>query len=412
MSGESPSRATPGAGTSPRDDRLFTPRFFVMCLFTFTVFLSAFQLFPTAPFRMMDLGGTKFTAGLFLGFLTYASALSAPVTGGLADRLGRRRMLLICSVAQIVFAAGYGVSTNVEVPLVLVVFHGIFWSGLLSASSAYISDIIPPHRRAEGIGYWGMSSILAIAAAPPLGLWIYEFGWGWVCASIALLNVLMACVAFLLPEPVRQSSAPPALPRFRDLIEWRVLGLSGALFLYAVGHGGITSFAAVYARAQGIHPAGLFFTVMAVVILVTRPFSGVLADRIGHRRIILPCLGLIFLGMLLLAVGSSASMLVIAAIVYGAGVGNTYPAYSAYVIEHVPEDRRGAAFGSVLSAFDTGIGSGSMVTGLLIEQYGFVVAFGSAAALAGFAIPYFLVAERKLGFASEQDRPGRTLRAG
>jgi MFS family permease len=345
MTGESPSRVDPGAGTSPRDDRLFTPRFFVMCLFTFTVFLSAFQLFPTAPFRMMDLGGTKFTAGLFLGFLTYASALSAPVTGGLADRLGRRRMLLICSVAQIIFAAGYGVSTNVEVPLVLVVFHGIFWSGLLSASSAYISDIIPPHRRAEGIGYWGMSSILAIAAAPPLGLWIYGFGWGWVCASIALLNVLMACVAFVLPEPVRQFPATPTLPRFRDLIEWRVLGLSGALFLYAVGHGGITSFAAVYARAQGIHPAGLFFTVMAVVILVTRPFSGVLADRIGHRRIILPCLGLIFLGMLLLAAGSSATMLVIAAAVYGAGVGNTYPAYSAYVVQHVPDDRRGAACG-------------------------------------------------------------------
>ncbi len=412
MNDESPSRANLHAGTFPRDDRLFTPRFFVMCLFTFTVFLSAFQLFPTAPFRMMDLGGTKFTAGLFLGFLTYASALSAPVTGGLADRLGRRRMLLICSVAQIFFAAGYGVSTNVEVPLVLVVFHGIFWSGLLSASSAYISDIIPPHRRAEGIGYWGMSSILAIAAAPPLGLWIYEFGWGWVCTSIALLNVLMAGVAFLLPEPARQFSAAPTLLRFRDLIEWRVLGLSGALFLYAVGHGGITSFAAVYARAQDIHPAGLFFTVMAVVILVTRPFSGVLADRVGHRRIILPCLGLIFLGMLLLAVGSSASMLVIAAIVYGAGVGNTYPAYSAYVIEHVPEDRRGAAFGSVLSAFDTGIGSGSMVTGLLIEQYGFVVAFGFAAALAGFAIPYFVVAERRLGFASEHDRPGRTVRAG
>jgi len=412
MNGKSPPRANVRAGTSLREERLFTPRFFVMCLFTFTVFLSAFQLFPTAPFRVMDLGGTKFTAGLFLGFLTYASALSAPVTGGLADRLGRRRMLLICSVAQIFFAVGYGVSTNVEVPLVLVVFHGLFWSGLLSASSAYISDIIPPHRRAEGIGYWGMSSILAIAAAPPLGLWLYEFGWGWVCASIALLNLLMACVAFLLPEPDRQFRVTLTLPRFRDLIEWRVLGLSGALFLYAVGHGGITSFAAVYARALDIHPAGLFFSVMAVVILVTRPFSGVLADRIGHRRIFLPCLGLIFLGILLLAVGSSASMLVVAAIVYGVGVGNTYPAYSAYIIQHVPENRRGAAFGSVLSAFDTGIGSGSMVTGLLIEQYGFAVAFGFAAALAGFAIPYFLVAERKLGFASEHNRPGGTLRAG
>src|SRR5436190_5378584 len=78
---------------------LFTPRFFVMFGFTFTVFLSAFQLLPTAPYRILALGGSPFAAGLFLGFLTYASAFSAPVTGALADRVGKRRMLVGCSLA-------------------------------------------------------------------------------------------------------------------------------------------------------------------------------------------------------------------------------------------------------------------------------------------------------------------------
>ncbi|MBW8862373.1 MAG: hypothetical protein JF601_08395, partial [Acidobacteria bacterium] len=71
-------------------DRLFTPRFFVMCGFSFTVFLSAFQLLPTAPFHILALGGGTAAAGLFLGFLTYASAFSAPVTGALVDRIGAR----------------------------------------------------------------------------------------------------------------------------------------------------------------------------------------------------------------------------------------------------------------------------------------------------------------------------------
>ena len=69
-------------------DRLFSPRFFVMCGFTFTVFLSAFQLLPTAPFHIHDLGGSTFASGLFLGFLTYASAFSAPLTGAISDRIG------------------------------------------------------------------------------------------------------------------------------------------------------------------------------------------------------------------------------------------------------------------------------------------------------------------------------------
>ncbi len=70
---------------------LFTVRFVVICAFNFTVFLSGFMLFPTGPFHILDLGGNKFTAGLFLAFLTYASAFSAPFTGALADHIGKHR---------------------------------------------------------------------------------------------------------------------------------------------------------------------------------------------------------------------------------------------------------------------------------------------------------------------------------
>lgn len=385
-----------------REEKLFTPRFFLMCLFSFVVFLSAFQLFPTAPFRILDLGGSKFTAGLFLGFLTFASALSAPLTGALSDRIGRRRMLLISSWALAGFGVAYGISSNTTLPLLLAVLHGIFWSGLLSASSAYVSDIIPAHRRAEGIGYWGISGVFGIAVAPSAGIWIYQFGWGWVCASIAVLGIGMALIARRLPE-----AAPPTtvqrlnLPHVRELVEWRVLILSIALFLYAVGHGGATSFSAVYARSLEIEPPGLFFTINAVMILLTRPFSGLLADRLGYRVVLLPSLFLIFLGLLLLALSTERVLFLTAAAVYGAGIGNVYPVFSAYIIHRVPPERRGAAFGSVLAAFDTGIGSGSIVTGLLIEKFGFSAAFSATATLAVFAIPYFLIAERRLRF----DRP-------
>src|SRR5664279_4818198 len=98
-----------------------------MCGFTFTVFLSLFQLLPTAPFRILELGGSTTAAGLFLGLLTYASALSAPLTGALADRIGRRRMLLVSSVAITAFAAAYAFATRWEILVALVFFHGLFW---------------------------------------------------------------------------------------------------------------------------------------------------------------------------------------------------------------------------------------------------------------------------------------------
>ena len=181
-------------------DRLFTPRFFVMCGFSFTVFLSAFQLLPTAPYHIIDLGGSTFASGMFLGFLTYSSAFSAPLTGALADRIGQRRVLMISSLALVGFSLAYAVITDVRVLLGLVLIHGVFWSGLLSASAAYMTNLLPESRRAEGIGYWGLSTLSAVAVAPPVGFWIYHQGWIWLCVATAALNLVMAVIASRLTE--------------------------------------------------------------------------------------------------------------------------------------------------------------------------------------------------------------------
>jgi MFS family permease len=368
-----------------------------MCGFTFTVFLSAFQLLPTAPFRIRELGGTTFASGLFLGFLTYASALSAPLTGAIADRIGRRRTLLIASAVITLCSIGYAATPSVRVMLALVVVHGVFWSGLLSASAAYLTSLLPERRRAEGIAYWGLSSVAAVAVAPPLGFWILERGgWRWICVSCGALNVLMGAIAWTLEEgdrvPARSDTDTPGAP----VLEWRVLVLSLSLFLYSFGFGAITSFSAVYADALGLSPRSVYLTTLAVVILLTRPFSGKLADRIGYRRVFAPCLVFITGGLALLAVRGTLVSVVVSAIVFGVGFGTAYPVFVAYVMRDVDPGRRGAAFGAILAAFDTGIGTGSTTVGWLIQRFGFPVGFGTAAVLSAIALPYFLFVDRKL----------------
>ncbi|HXW06612.1 MAG TPA: MFS transporter [Vicinamibacterales bacterium] len=378
---------------APGSDRLFTPRFFVMCGFSFTVFLSAFQLLPTAPFHIIDLGGSTFASGLFLGFLTYASAFSAPLTGAFADRMGQRRILITSSIALAVFSLGYALLSSYVLMLALAVVHGIFWSGLLSASAAYMTNLLPERRRAEGIGYWGLATVAAIAVAPTLGFWIYRRGWLWMCLVGAALNVVMAAIAWGLPEQ------PVAEPRHagQGLLEWRVLAISFSLFLYSFGYGGITSFTALYADANGVAPKGIYLTTLAIVILVTRPFSGRLGDRFGYKRVFVPCLALISLGLACLAFGGTRSWLVVSAVVFGLGFGTAYPVYIGYVMRGVTAGRRGAAFGAILAAFDTGIGTGSTSMGWLIQRHGFGTAFAIAAALSALALPYFLVADRVFG---------------
>ena len=365
-----------------------------MCGFSFTVFLSAFQLLPTAPFHILALGGSTFAAGLFLGFLTYASALSAPVTGSLADRVGPRRILIIASVAITAFSVAYALIPSYKVMLGLVLVHGVFWSGLLTGSAAYTTNMVPASRRAEGIAYWGLSTIAAIAVAPSIGFWVFQFGWRALCLEAAVLNVVMATIAWSLPaEPSRAHEGHDAAGR---LVEWRVLILSFSLFLYSFGYGGITSFAALYADANGVKPKGIYLTALAVVILVTRPISGKLGDRYGYRRVFLPCLVLITIGLSLLIEGGSRGWLLASATIFGVGFGTAYPTFAGYVMRQVGPARRGAAFGAILACFDIGIGTGSMSIGWLIQHYGYSRAFGTATALSALALPYFVVADRLL----------------
>jgi MFS family permease len=375
----------------PVDDRLFTPRFFLMCGFTFTVFLSAFQLLPTAPFRILSLGGSETVAGLFLGFLTYASAMSAPFTGAMADRLGKRRILIVTSLAIAAFSTAYAVIASVPLMLGLVLVHGLFWSGLLTASSAYLVDIIPAGRRAEGIGYYGFSTLLAIAAAPSIGLWLFTFGWEVVCLSAAALNVAMAGIAWRLHDV--HAIEKHDTPLFSHAaLEWGVFRLSITLFLYAT--------------ANGVAPAGLYFTVFAVTTMLTRPISGQMGDRLGHVRVLIPCLALIVIGYALLAVGGTRPWLLASAVLFGIGFGSAYPVYTAYVLQRVETRRRGAAFGGILAAFDTGIGTGSIAMGWIIQRYGFGAAYGTAACLAAFSIPYFLISATRVTWTTSiSERP-------
>jgi MFS family permease len=374
-------------------DRVFTPRFFVMCGFSFTVFLSAFQLLPTAPFHIQDLGGSTAAAGLFLGFLTYSSALSAPLTGAYADRFGARKVLIASSLALTVFSALYAVITNVTLLLALVLVHGFFWSGLLSASAAYMTNMLPEKRRAEGIGWWGLSTLAAIAVAPTVGFWIYAKGWFWLCVLSVVLNVVMALIATQLQEQPRHVTAAPE--KKGGLLEWRVLIISITLALYSFGYGGITSFTALYADANGVTPKGIYLTALAIVILLTRPFFGRLGDRFGYKQVFIPCLLLIAAGQAILAFGGTKTLMILSAVVFGLGFGTAYPTYVGYVMAHVRPERRGAAFGAILAAFDTGIGTGSTAMGWLVQRYGYPTAFGAAACLAALALPYFLVIDRR-----------------
>jgi MFS family permease len=385
------------------DERLFTSRFFTLFAFTFTVFISIFQLLPTAPYRILAIGGSTAVAGLFLGLLTYASAFSAPFAGSIVDRVGQRRVLITTSLIIAGFSLMYALTTSYVLMLVLVVLHGFFWSGLLTASGSYMAAILPPSRRAEGLGYWGFASIFAIGIAPTLGFFVYHFGWFVMCLEMVALNLLMAFIAWRLPELPRHASADETpfhlwrhVSNLHSLVEWRVVVLAVTMSLVAFGYGALTSFSALFADSMGVKPSSLYLIAMAVTMLGGRLLIGRAIDRIGHRRVLLPSLMTCSLGMALTALATGPVVLALGGGLFGLGFGLMWPAFSALILGLSGPARSGAAYGAMIAAFDTGIGTGSSAFGSIVAKFGYRPAFGFAALLAALAAPYFLLVEKKL----------------
>lgn len=392
-------------------DRLFTPRFVTMFCYSFTVFVSLFQLLPAAPYRILDLGGSTSVAGLFQGVLTFASAFSAAFTGPLCDRWGHRPVLIRVSIILTLVTASYAFIESYRVMLWLALGHGLIWSALLTASGAYMTASIPAGRRAEGLNYWGLSSITALGAAPALGFWVYRHGWFALCMELAVLNFLMAVIAWKLPDDRAEAAEaqaeldrmtpPPGLSPvalIRTHVEWRVLLLAIGMGFVAFGWGALTSFSALFADELGVMPRSAFLTAMAIATVVGRLTIGRGMDRLGHRRVLVRCFLAPPIGLILLAAAQGRLSVIVAGVVFGAGFGLLHPAFTAYALEHVAPNRRGAAFGAILAAFDTGIGAGSSLMGSLIHAYGFRLAFIGAATVAMLALPWFLTAEKRLGF--------------
>jgi MFS family permease len=382
---------------------LLTAPFVTMWAFSFSVFVSLFMLLPVVPFQVLAEGGTETEAGLFMGLLTYSSGLSALFTGALSDHIGRRKQLIICAVAITACVVVYGFVSGVP-RLFFVFLHGIFWSGLLLASSAHVTSVIPASRRAEGLGYWGMSSLLAVTVAPSIGFAVYKQGWLVLCLSVAAMNVVMGLIAASIHESHDGTPGWPTSRELRDSLNFSVLRISFALFLYSFAFGAVTSFAALAADARGIAPREIFLTTMAFTTFLSRPVLAPFLDRLGHVRMFRTFVMMIPVGLSLLCLATTKWMMIAAAMVFGLAYGNCHPAFTAYIMGRVDERGRGGAFGGILAAFDVGIGTGSILSGVLVHRFGFNVAFGTATVLSALSVPYFHWARPRF----ERDNHART----
>ncbi|MFN7957148.1 MAG: MFS transporter [Holophagaceae bacterium] len=361
--------------------RLVTRSFALVWALTFVTFFAAFQLFPTVPLRLRELGASLAESGRFMSLFTAGSAIGALFTGPLGDRVGHRRLVITCAMLYACFLGAYALLSNRWGFYLLAFPHGIVWSGLLTATMASLAHVLPEDRRADGLSLYGLASPGGVIVGPLLGLWIFQHGGfapiGWYLAALFLLLGLLG------------RTLPVDHPHGRaEDFQWpdaAVLGPCLVLFCVALGYGALGSYTAQEGLALGMPLPSAFLSFMAVGMVLMRI---VMLRRGFGKRPIRKLPGMLlgaFAGMALLAfLPGGLGRHIASALLYGAGYSMLHTLLNAKLLESVDPQRRGSAFGALLFAFDSGIGLGSFGLGWVIGHHGYRLgwALGALAMLA------------------------------
>ncbi len=374
---------------------LWTRAFVVTSISNLFLFLSFQMLIPTLPIFVERMGGDATQVGLVIGVFTISALLVRPFAGKWLDTIGRRNVLLIGLSLFILSVVGYYWMTVVSLVLLIRVVHGFGWGMTTTAYGTIASDIIPPKRRGEGMGYFGLSSNLAMALAPLLGIWLMDsYGFGYVFSISTALAVTSMLLSRLItiPPPIKRDVTPgQAAAKSEGLFEKKAFFPSFLVMFLAVSYGGIVSFITLFGAEVGIANVGWYFFANALMVMLVRPFAGVIFDRKGHAWVLLPGALLTAAGLLVLSYTDSLTMLIIAALCYGAGFGAVQPSLMAWTINRVPPHRRGAANGTYFSAFDLGIGAGAMLLGTVAQLTSYSMMYRlSLLLVAGFLVTYLI----------------------
>ncbi|MCM3125103.1 MFS transporter [Mesobacillus sp. AQ2] len=366
-------------------EKIWSKDFLFIFLANFFIFLGFQMTLPTIPLFVEHLGGNDQLIGFVVGIFTFSALLVRPFAGRMLETKGRG-FIYLTGLAIFVFSVGsFGFASGIAFLFLMRIIQGVGWGFSTTASGTIATDLIPPRRRGEGMGYFGLSGNVALAMGPTLGLALAA---AITFKQLFLISAALGIAAFLLASRITykkvEQSEEKTVKRRWDVYERSALQPSLLLLFITITFGGIASFLPLYSAQKGIAGIEWYFFIFALTLMLSRSFAGQLYDKKGHGAVFLPGTFLIMIAMILLAWLPNSLVMFIAAGLYGFGFGSVQPALQAWAVQDAPMNRKGMANATFFSFFDLGVGVGAMAFG----QIGHWLGYGSiyiASAISVFA---------------------------
>lgn len=387
-----------------KKEPLWTGAFLLDTAINLLVFLIYYLLIVIIAVVAKDnLQATASQAGLAVGVFIIGTVFSRLLAGRFIGKLGCRKMLYLGLAIYFISTAAY-LYTPTLLALYVVRFINGFAYGITStATSTIIASIIPKSRRGEGINYYGLSTSLAAAIGPFLGILLLDaFSFQFVIIFCIALLVLCILGSFIMK--FEEPDLTPAIVESKssgisEYIETRMNSITLTSVLVGLAYSGVIGFMAAYTRDINLADAGkYFFVVYAVIITVTRPLLGILFDRKGENWVMYPCFVCLAFGIYLLSVASNTWTILLSAVFVGLGYGTFMSNGQAVSVKIVPVHRIGVATSTYFIALDVGLGFGPYILGAVKESVGYTYMFQGTVVIALIALlVYFALYGRFVG---------------
>lgn len=364
--------------------KLWTKDFVTVSVINFTITLIFFLLMVTiAAYAVKEFNASTSIAGLVSSIFILGSLVGRLGGGRIIGEWGSKKTLFVGLLAFLITTLLYFVALNLPLLMITRLLQGISLGVASTSTGTIVAQLLPPERRGEGIGYYSLSAILATAIGPFVGILLTQQFEDY--RVILAVDSILAVICFLLyfivnvpvmPKRAKQEVTPEKGGLLSKFLEKRALPISFIALLIGFAYSPVMSFMTFYSEEINLAKVGsYFFIIYAIVILVTRPFTGKLLDRKGANIVVYPCLVLFAIGMYAFSSTTTTFVFIIAAACIGIGYGNFNSVAQAVAVKVTPIERLGLATATYFILYDLGLGVGPYVLGLFVPSMGYRAIF-------------------------------------
>jgi predicted MFS family arabinose efflux permease len=375
--------------------KIWTKDFIIVSAVNFCLALNYYLvMIVVSEFALNNFKVSTSQAGLTAGIFVFGALIGRFIVGIFSGRVGPKKLLFAGLILGVVSTSLYFAASNISLLMAIRVLHGMSFGIASTAAGTIVANLVPESRCGEGIGYYGLSVIIASAFGPFLGIFISQHAsYNMIFIASTFVAVLSLVITFFLA--VTKINLTEAQLRetkefhLSNFVEVKVIPISIVCLVFFLCYSSIISFLTVYSKQINlVDAASVFYTIYAVAVFFSRPFVGKLFDKKGENLIVYAAILIFMTGMIVFSQAQNNFMLLSAAALVGLGFGALSTSGQAIAVKLSEPHRMGLATSTFLMFADTGMGIGPYLFGIVIAFSSYREMYISAAIV--LAVSFFI----------------------